>query len=170
VAATRAIQAGDAGSLPPWRLDGRLLSDGVLVLLLLALVSAPFALVLVPASAAVAAALPVKGTFISRAYGVLITGAPLAALWALAALLVIPPGVARYASTGRARDLVDLAATARLVRARFWVWNVAGVPIVTAWAIALLAVCAGGIGAPFAAFYAILVSAHAASPLADVKA
>lgn len=167
VETARAVAAGDLARLPPWRLTPRLLGDGALLLALLLAVTAPFAVAEWLLSAAIAGVLPVSDAFLARSYGLLAGGAGLGLLWALVALLVLPPGLARYARSGRARDLLDLAATARMLRTGFWAWNLAGVPIVTAWAITLLAVCAGGVGAPFAAFYAILVSAHASATLLE---
>lgn len=168
IAATRALIAGDQ-ALPRWRLDARLLVDGVLLLLLLVALTAPFALVIAGASAPISLVLPVGSPFLARAYAALAVGFPLAIAWAFAALVVVPAGVARYAASGRARDLFDVGASLHILRPRFVEWNLAGVPIVTAWAVAVLAVPAGAIGAPFAAFYAILVSAHASSTLAEKK-
>ncbi|HEX6487806.1 MAG TPA: DUF4013 domain-containing protein [Candidatus Dormibacteraeota bacterium] len=166
IAATRSAIAGDE-ALPRWRLEARLLVDGALLLLLLVGVTAPFALVVAGASAPISRVLPVGSLFLARAYAALAVGFPLAIAWAFAALVIVPAGVARYAASGRARDLFDLGASLRTLRRRFVEWNLAGVPIVTAWAVVVLAVPAGAIGAPFAAFYAILVSAHASSTLAE---
>jgi hypothetical protein len=44
---------------------------------------------------------------------------------------------------------------------------VAGVPIVTAWALAVFGLLLCVVGAAFGAFYALLVSAHASATLAD---
>lgn len=166
IAATRAILAGELAP-PPWRASARLLRDGALLLCLLLLVTVPFALAIDLGSERIAPAFPVAGSVVRRAYAVLAVGLPLAVAWAFVMLVLVPSGVARYARSGRPADLFDAPAALRTLRRRFWTWNVAGVPIVTAWAIAVLAVPAGLLGAPFAAFYAILVSAHASSTLAE---
>ena len=167
VACARAVAAGTSSGLPPWRLGVRLLAEGGLLLAVLLAVTAPFVALVWWSSGWIGGLLPVPDPFVARGYGVLIATAPLGLVWALTALLTVPPGLARYARTGRAREFIDFAATLRLLRAHFPAWNLAGVPIVTAWAVALLAVFAGGLGAPFAAFYAILVSAHASATLVD---
>ena len=169
VAAARSVAVDGDAALPAWRLDLRLLRDGALLLVLLVVLTAPFGAAVWAASARLASALPVSDALLARGYGVLGAGAPLALLWALLTLIVVPPGIRRYVRSGRAADLFDVPASLRLLRGGFWAWNLAGVPIVTAWAIAALAVCAGGLGAPFAAFYAILVSAHASASLPDTS-
>jgi len=169
VAATRKLVAQQDDGLPAWRLDGRLLLDGGGLFLLLVLVTSPFFAAAVAASGRLAAVLPVGDPFLARAYAVLAVAGPVALLWALAALLIVPTGLARYAAGGRLRDLFNIVASLRLARRRFWAWNLAGVPIVTAWAVCLFALLAGGVGAPFAAFCAILVSAHASSTLAESR-
>lgn len=166
VAAARAILEGDA-DLPPWRLSRRLLVDGAWLLGLLIVVTTPFAAAVTVLSGPVGAALPVSSSFLARSYGVMAAGIPLGLLWAFTMLALVPSGVARFAGSGRAADLFDASAALGTLRRRFWTWNLAGVPIVTAWALAVLAVPAGAVGAPFAAFYAILVSAHASCTLAE---
>ncbi|HEX6547851.1 MAG TPA: DUF4013 domain-containing protein [Candidatus Dormibacteraeota bacterium] len=161
LAATRAAAADPRAAPPPLAVTRRTLAEGTLLGLAIAIVSVPFvAMLLAIAVSAERLALP-------EPY-LLVGGACLASLgWAMLALLLLPPNAAVFARTGRARDLLDPVAAGRRVRSRFVVWNVATVVMVTAWLIALASACLCCIGFLPGAFYAMLVSAHAAGSLAD---
>jgi hypothetical protein len=79
----------------------------------------------------------------------------------------MPQATARFAASGRARDLFDFATALRRVRLDFATWNLAAAGIVTGWAVGIACVgllCAGIVPG---IFYAILVSAHASAALHD---
>jgi hypothetical protein len=59
------------------------------------------------------------------------------ARWAIG---MLPHSTARFAASGRPRDLFDFATTIRSVRQDFATWNVAIAAIVTAWALGLACV------------------------------
>jgi hypothetical protein len=148
VAATRSAEAP-----PRWAFTRRLWSDGFWVAVALATTLAPFALVLLALSRAIAG------------IGLVVAFLALALPWGLIALLILPHATAAFASSGHPRDLFDVAASARGVRRDFATWNVVVAAIVTAWAIGLA--CAGllCVGIVPGVFYAILVSAHATAAL-----
>lgn len=151
IAATRSTE-----STPPrWALSWRLLADGFWASLAIVTTLAPFALVLF------AAARMVGGI------GLVILFFGLLLLWGLFALLLLPHATAAFASSGRPRDLFDVAASVRGVRRDFATWNVAVAAIVTGWAIGLACVGLICVGLVPGIFYAILVSAHATAALAD---
>jgi len=166
VAATRAAAASPRAGPPRWPLTVRLLTDGVWVALAIGLLTAPFALVAIPLAAALhsPALWHSEGTLLQVEASV--SAALILALpWGITLLLLMPHATARFASTGRARDLFDFPTALRMVRRDFATWNVVIAAIVTAWAAGLA--CAGLLcaGAVPGIFYAILVSAHATAAL-----
>jgi Protein of unknown function (DUF4013) len=166
VAATRSAAGAPQDGPPAWRFTARLFGDGAAVAVTIALVTAPFALLAFP----LAGALSAPGVWHSTdpllhvegwTSAVLILALP----WGIALLLLMPHATARFASTGRLADLLNLPASLRMVRRDFAAWNIAVAAIVTAWAIGLACaslLCAGAVPG---IFYAILVSAHAAATL-----
>jgi Protein of unknown function (DUF4013) len=161
----------DAGGPPRWRIGGRLLSDGVWVLVAIAVIAAPFALVAIPIARAlhVASFWHSSGTLLDFEAG---TAAALilALPWGVAMLALMPHAVARFASSGSARDLFDYPASLRGVWRDFATWNVVAAAIVTAWALGLACVALFCVGLAPGVFYAILVSAHATASLGPAGA
>lgn len=165
VQVVREAHADPAAGPPPWRLGGRLLSDGLWSFLQLSLLTLPFAVAAwLLASLLLRFWTPTGEPFFDRAYALLPAGFVAGLAWGLAALVLIPPTLARFAQSGRPRDLADVAAGIRTVRRRFAEWNVVGAVVVTAW---VLAVASAGLlcGVVAGVYYAILVSAHACSAL-----
>lgn len=158
VAATRAAEDG-ASAPPRWDFSLRLLADGFWTALAILLTMLPFALALNPLAAALGAAM------LREPYAHVVAFFGLALLWGLVALLLLPHATSAFATTGAPRDLFDVRQALRGVGRDFATWNVAAAAMVTAWAIGL--VCAGVfcVGLVPGAFYAILVSAHAAAAL-----
>jgi hypothetical protein len=172
IAATRAAEIDPSQGPPPWRISGRLLTDGIWTTLALVLIGLPF----------IAAFNPLAGWLLdshvwrsndavlallyARVLAVLILALPLG----LALLLLMPHVTATFAATGRPRDLFDFPAAVRGVRRDFTTWNVVAAAIVTGWAIGVA--CAGllCVGLLPGIFYGILVSAHASSALHDKSA
>jgi hypothetical protein len=166
IAATRAASASEPDGPPRWSFSGRLISDGLWIALALAIVTAPFALALNPLAVAIArSGLTRAGDPMAQVYGHVIAFFVLALPWGVVLLLLMPHGTRRFASTGRARDLFDAAATIRDLRHDFATWNVAAAAMVTAWAVALACIGLLCLGVVPAIFYAILVSAHATAAL-----
>jgi hypothetical protein len=167
VASVRASAADPSAPPPAWRFDARLFSDGAWTALAVALITAPFGLAWWPLSALFMGRVSQPATpFFDRAYALLGAGLLLALPWGIALLVQMPPASARFAVSGRARDLFDVAASLAAVRERYAVWNLAVAAIVTGWLAGLVggALCCAGV-VP-GAFYAILVSAHASAALA----
>jgi hypothetical protein len=157
VAATRAAEVEPPGAPPSWSSPARLLADGFWVALAILVTIAPFALLFLP----LADALHGLGS-IAGAVAFFVLALP----WGLIALLLLPHATARFAASGRPRDLFDFAASLRGVRRDFATWNIVVGAIVTAWAIALACVALLCAGIVPGVFYAILVSAHACAALA----
>lgn len=156
VAATREAQEGVDGP-PRWRLSLRLLSDGFWTALVIVITVLPFALALNPLAAGL--------HWLHEPYAHVIAFFVLALLWGLVALLLLPHATAAFASSGEPRDLFNVAASVRGIRADFVTWNVVAAAIVTSWAIAVACVGLLCVGLVPGVFYAILVSAHAAATL-----
>jgi hypothetical protein len=158
VAATRAAEQDSAGP-PSWRIDRRLLVDGFWTAVAVLATALPFALLLNPLARALEPG--VHGEPYAHVIALFVLALP----WGIVTLLLLPHATAAYADTGSPRDLFDVAAALRRVRGDLATWNVAVAAIVTAWAIGLA--CAGllCVGVVPGAFYAILVSAHAAAAL-----
>lgn len=177
LAAIRLSAREPAAGPPALRLDRRLLRDGLLLLLALLALSAPFVLAAPATYSAVRAShlvyhlvyhpvLATHDAFFNAAYAGLVTAGLLLLPFSLVLLLLLPTNCAAFAVTGRARDLFDPVAAGRRVAASFLAWNLVTVVIATGWAIALAGaglLCAGFIPA---AVYAMLVTAHAVAILA----
>jgi hypothetical protein len=163
VAATR---AGSDPAPPPFRLTGPLLADGFWVAVAILLLSAPFALLLVPLSSALASPALWHSTGAVLLVEARVSAALILALpWGIVMLLLMPHSTARFADSGRPQDLFDFTTTIRSVRRDFATWNVAIAAIVTGWAVGLACVALLCAGAVPGIFYAILVSAHATASL-----
>ncbi len=164
------VSAADPESAPPsMRLDRRLLSDGVRLLLAMLLLALPFLL----AAPAVYAAIERSGVFaagadafFNAAYTGTATAFMLLLAWALAFFFLGPPNIAAFAITGRLRDLLDPIAAGRRVRQALIDWNLVTVVVATSWTIAILGAALLCVGVIPAAVYAMLVTAHATSTLA----
>jgi hypothetical protein len=168
VAVTRSAAADPDAGPPAWGPLPRLLADGLLIALLVAVLTAPFALL------AAALAPPLTGLFgavadpfLRAGLGLVIAGAVAALPWGILLLVLMPAATARFATSGSLHDLLDLPAAALTVRRRFPTWNLVVVAIVTAWAIGLSGLGLALIGVIPGALYAMLVSAHATATLAD---
>lgn len=169
VACTRAAERG-AEEPPPWRPVGRLLADGLALVLAIAVVTVPFAVVAFALAPVVSnpdvwhsadPLLHVEGW----AVAVFVVALP----WGIALLLVMPHATARFASSGRVTDLFDFAAAIRGVRSDFSTWNLAVAATVTAWAVGVACIALFCVGLAPGIFYAILVSAHACASLAPAR-
>jgi hypothetical protein len=168
VAATREAELDAAAGPPRWKLSGgRLLSDGFWTTVVVVLLTAPFALLLNPFGGWLFEAHVMRGTDapVSQLYAHTIALFVLALPWGLLLLLHMPHATARFAHSGKARDLFDLPASLRAVRRDFTTWNLAAAAIVTGWAIGLACVGLICVGIVPGVFYAILVSAHASAAL-----
>jgi hypothetical protein len=169
VAVVRASIADPAAGPPGWSPLTRLLREGLLLALVLAVLSVPFGLLAWVLTSPVRGALAglLQDAFL-RATVPLVAAAALAALpWGILLLVLMPPATARFAASGRALDLFDLPAAVRLLGHRFPAWNLVVVAIVTAWAIGLAGLGLALVGVIPGVFYALLVSSHATASLAD---
>jgi hypothetical protein len=169
IAATRAAETNPAAGPPGWKLSFRLWSDGFWTALLIALLTAPFALALNPLAGFLFDRQigHVTDSAQSQLYAHVIAAFILALPWGLLLLLLMPHATARFAHTGSPTHLFDFSSALRGVVRDFATWNLAAAAIVTGWALGLAAVgllCAGLIPG---VFYAILVSAHASAALHD---
>lgn len=157
----------DPGAGPPaWRINARLVSDGLWSSAQFAALAAPFGAAAWAASSWLTGLwAPAHDPFLDRGLALVAAGFLAALAWGMLALVVVPPTLARFAVSGRPADLADVAGALRLVRSHFADWNLAVVVIVTSWIVAIAsgALVCGVIGG---LFYAILVSAHACSALA----
>lgn len=172
VCAIRASAADPAAAPPRFRLDRRLLRDGLLVLGALLLLALPFAVAAPAVYSGIRSAhvFPDTGeAFFDAAYAGVATGMLVLLPWAFALLLVAPANLAWFAVSGRPRDLLDPVAAGRRVRGAFMAWNLVTVVMVSAWAIAGVGtlLCVGAIPG---AVYAMLVTAHATAILAPGEA
>lgn len=172
VEATRAAQRDRTTGPPAWRLTGRLLGDGALTTVAVLLNLVPFALLFAPLGGVIDAARiwppgdPALARFESRVLAAFILALP----WGLVALVWLPHATARYAASGRPRDLFDVAASVKSVRRGFGAWNLAIAAVVTGWAIGLAGAGLLCIGLVPGVYYAILVSAHASATLEKTRA
>jgi uncharacterized protein DUF4013 len=168
VATVRSSAADPGGPPPAWPPAGRLLADGFWVAALIAVVSLPFALLawrleplLLPLVGAVRDPLLRGG--VAATLAVAIAALP----WGCLLLIHTPAATARYARSGAARDLFDVPAALRMVRARFPTWNLVVVAIVTAWALGVAGAGLACVGLVPGVLYALLASSHATAALLD---
>ena len=164
---TRSARAG-GDRMPGLRLTRRGALEGAAVTGLGLLLTAPFAVALVPLQAHLLPALARGGLGaggLQQPVAVVIAAGLLSLPWALTMLALVPTGVAALARSGQIADLFAVTSSLRTVRTRFPVWNVVTAAIVSAWLLGLAAVAACGVGALPGVLYAILVSAHASAAL-----
>ena len=167
VMAVRSAAADPSAGPPRWRLTRGLLADGLWAGLALAVSAVPFAAAAWAGAGLLARAWsPEANPLAAAALPVLLAGAAALLLWGLLAILLGPPALARFASSGRPLDLFDVPGSVALVRRRFATWNLTTAIAVTAWALAVVA-AATCLGAPLAAVYGILVTAHACARLVE---
>ncbi len=164
--AVAAVRSADDDGPPAWRRPGRLLLDGALVAVAIAILTLPFGVI------AFAVAPLLANPDLWRSSGTLLRVEAwssailaLALPWGIVVLLLMPHATARYAATGREVDLFNFASSLRSVRHDFAAWNVAVAAIVTAWAVGLACSALLCVGVVPGMFYAILVSAHATAAL-----
>jgi hypothetical protein len=169
IAATRAAETNPTEGPPSWAPTLRLLTDGFWTSLVIALLTAPFALALNPLATFLFANHigHVTDQAQSNLYAHVIAIFVLALPWGLLLLLLMPHATARFAHTGNPAHFIDFPAAIRGVRNDFATWNLAAAAIVTGWALGLAAVGLLCIGLVPGVFYAILVSAHASAALHD---
>jgi hypothetical protein len=169
IQATRASEDDPEQGPPAWRWSVRLITDGIWTAVAVMLVALPFIAAFNPLAGALYAshvwhtADAGQSLFYARVLALLVLALPLG----IALLLLMPQATARFAASGRARDLFDFATALRRVRLDFATWNLAAAGIVTGWAVGIACVgllCAGIVPG---IFYAILVSAHASAALHD---
>ena len=159
VAATRSAENDPASGPPRWRFTTRLLVDGLWMSFALLLIALPYAIALNPLAGALRGV--ARGDLNAHLIALFVLALP----WGLFLLLVMPHATARFAATGRPRDLLNLGASIRAVRDDFTTWNAVVAAMVTAWAVAFACVGLLCVGIVPGIFYAILVSAHAAAAL-----
>lgn len=167
VEATRAAQQDPTQGPPPWRFNDRMIRDGGLMFWAIALTWIPFALLDSPVAAAIRSThlLPTWDVGFQRVVSGVIASLVTLLPAGLVALLWLPHATARFATTGRARDLFDVGAVIRGVRRDFATWNLVTAAIVTGWAIGLACASLLCVGLVPGVYYAILVSAHASATL-----
>jgi hypothetical protein len=169
VAATRSA-ANDTFEAPPrWTFSMRLLTDGFWIALAVILITAPFALAIGPLATLIEQRhlWHVSDPAMSRVYANLAAGFILALPWGFVLLLLMPHATVRFAASGRPIDIFNFPAALRGIARDFATWNLAAAAIVTAWALGLACVGLLCVGIVPGVFYAILVSAHASSALAN---
>lgn len=172
IAATRAAQQDPAQGPPPWSFNDRLIRDGAVVFWAIAISVLPFWLLVghTPGPNQIDALRVPVSQITSFMESFVIAELIIALPWGVLALLWFPYATARYAATGRARDMFNVVASIRSVRRGFAPWNLVTAVIVTAWLIGVA--CAGllCIGLVPGVYYAILVSAHASATLEKTRA
>lgn len=157
IAATRTAELDPNAAPPPWRFSFAHFWAGGWTFLMLAVIAAPFAVLLDPLAGWLSG--------VSPAYAPVFAVLVLALPWGLLMLLLVPCTTAAFALSGDPHDLFDIAASLRCVRDEFGTWNVVIAAIVTGWAIGLACVGLLCVGIVPGLFYAILVSAHATAAL-----
>lgn len=167
VEATRAAEKDPSSGPPRWRFGDRLFREGFAMGGAILLTWIPVYVFFGPLTAALhgAQVWQADDAALFRFHDAVLAELILALPFGLLALLLLPHATARFAATGRARDVIDFLAALRGVRRNFATWNVAVAAIVTAWAMGIA--CAGllCIGIVPGIYYAILVSAHASATL-----
>jgi hypothetical protein len=167
IAALRASALEPAAAPPRLRFDAALWRDGAWTALAVGLITLPFAAAWWPLSSALLARVVTTGDpLFDRIYALLVAGLLLALPWGVALLVQMPGASARFAFSGRGRDLFDVPASLRGIRDRYGAWNLAVAAIVSAWLAGMLGGALCCVGIVPGAFYAILVSAHASATLA----
>src|SRR5262249_44839815 len=104
---------------------------------------------------------PTGDRFVDSANALVVAVAAVALPWGILMLTAVPPTVARFAMSGRPADLASLTAVIQAVRGRFADWNLGIVTITTSWLLAAAGLAVALLGVVPAAYYAMLVSAHA---------
>lgn len=168
VRAIRTSAADPQAPPPSLRPDRRLFTDGLLLLLALAVLALPFVAAAPGTYATIRGSrlLPATGdAFFDALYAGTATAFVILLPWALALLAIGPANTAAFAVTGRPRDLFDPIAAGRRVRAAFAAWNLVTAVVVTTWLIVLAGAAILCVGFIPAAVYAMLVSAHATAVL-----
>lgn len=168
VAAVRSSAADPKAPPPAWWPLGRLIVDGFWVALLIAIVTLPFGLLawwLEPALAREVGS--VQDPLLRGGVAGTVAAAVAALPWGLLLLIHAPAATANFARSGAARDLFDVPASLRVVRAAFPTWNLVVVAIVTAWALGVAGAGLACLGLIPGILYAILASSHATSALVD---
>lgn len=166
VACVRTAAGDPAAAPPPWRPCARLLADGLWTGLQAAVLTAPFvALAWLLWGPLDGVLHPTGDAFVDGALVAILAITAAAFPWGVVLLMVLPPTLAHFAISGRARDLADPRLVIVCVRGRYAEWNMVLVGITTAWALAAASLGFAGVGVVAGAFYAILVSAHACSAL-----
>ena len=155
--------------MPHWRPLRRLLFDGVALTAVLALLTAPFAVLAIFLAGLAGHLLyhPGADPLLAGALAWIVALAVAALPWGILLLVLMPAATARFAISGSARDLVDFPSSLSVVRRRFGDWNLVVVAIVTAWAIGFCGLGLVCLGVLPGLLYALLVSSHAAASLAE---
>jgi len=167
IAATQASQADSPHGPPPWRLSGRLLSDGLWTSLALGLFTLPFFLLWNPFAELLFRNQPWRSqdAIFSLVDAYVLAALVLALLWGLWLLLVMPHATAAFAASRRPSALFNFAASIQAVRRDFATWNVSAAAMVTGWIVGFASAGLFCVGIVPGIFYAILVSAHASAAL-----
>jgi hypothetical protein len=167
VEATRAAELDPSQGPPPWRLTDRLFRQGFAMFGAILLTWIPPYLFFGPLTGALQSAHVWQSSDpgLFRFHDAVLSELILALPFGILALLVLPHATARFAASGKARDVIDFRAAVRGVRRDFATWNIAVAAIVTAWAIGIACVGLFCIGLVPGIYYAILVSAHASATL-----
>jgi hypothetical protein len=167
VGCVRASACDPAASPPRWRVSRRLVADGVWSATQAALLTAPFAAVAWTMARALGRAWHPTGSAFPDVPLTWVVALAAAALpWGVLLLVVVPPTLAAFATTGRVLDLADVRLVTRCVTARYTEWNLVVAGITTAWAVGMVGLALLAVGVVPGVFYAILVSAHACASLA----
>ena len=167
IEATRAAERDPSQGPPRWRVTGRLLSDGLLTTLAIAVLTVPFAVAFDPIAGVLFDAHIWRATdpTLAQLNVHVLAFFGIALPWGFLLLLVMPHATSRFAASGNWVDLFDIPRSLRCVFSDFATWNLSAAAMVTGWAVGLA--CAGllCVGVLPGVFYAILVSAHASAAL-----
>jgi hypothetical protein len=159
IEAIRAAARDPAQGPPAWRWSTRLFWEGAWTALAIVIITMPFAIAYALILGSMRFQDSGTGPLIAKA--LILIG--LALPWGCLLLVHMPHSSARLAETGHWSDIFDFAGALRSVARNFAAWNATAAATVTGWAIGFA--CAGMlcVGVVPGAFYAILVSAHAAA-------